>query len=315
MIRFLSINGYTVPVLTNVAMSPVYLERTPLHDMQLGKVWSGAFTIELAMRSYCPPLLLELLLQDYASRGYSLAVLEDNTEKPPFALKDWYDCVKMFDFFDPWDVQTYIIDILKTLNEDLADPLGWQRANPGEAADTWEQKIKILNHFNAIDQYENDLLVAILQALRAMERMSTIGNEVYGDQKLARWEIFCESVKPFLYTSELQSDLANSDPKKTRLHRFVMPREDVWNPWYNWHINHQSRSAWVLWCSTQGHDSKALENRVLQDVEGIWGDFKRHLVRDRGFWIKRFRARSDTLPRWFEVSYTEWLNSVESMPL
>jgi hypothetical protein len=287
MIRFFSDVGLSLPLTAFFSLSPAYIDRGPLDKLDLYAPWNN-HTIELALQSHCPPLLLEVLLKDYARRGYSLtSIIDDNDELIPSCRINLRTArVDMFSYRE-----TCISRVVKSLYSDLMNSTGWQEEYPGEVADIWEKKIGLFNRFRALSEPEKDLLLAILRSLRAIGRMPPASCH---NDKAARWSILCESVKPFLMTPALQAHdryRPTGDPAMTRRsHRFVIQSRDhweSWNPWREWYINRLYEQKWHEWCLEKNCDLGAF--RKYMSTGESYSDRLSH------------RARSRSLPLWYEV--------------
>ncbi|KAM0552635.1 hypothetical protein ACHAPJ_007732 [Fusarium lateritium] len=264
--------------------------------------------MDVAMRSHCPPYLLELVLQEYRIRNLKIRAWSQDC--PPGA-ESW---VGSYVTRGPalhrpeiWAQSSSLGALLWNLYSDLLDSsTGWMEKYPGEAADILEQKIKLLVKYRAIDIFEEGALRKILGALKGIATMaeSLGGLDEERDGKLC-WRMLCESLRPLVHhhmlTAHTRHELDTEHPR--RLHRFVI--EKLWNPWKVWHLAQlqkpQARAEmarhWIY-------------DRVFQKGDGTWTDM---------IWVKAESCSVDPsyvgheLPRWEEVSYDEFLATVEEL--
>ncbi|KAK2137848.1 hypothetical protein NOF04DRAFT_1135080, partial [Fusarium oxysporum II5] len=136
MTKMLHSHGYSLPFHMNFDS---YMSRS-WEDHGLVRSITGP--LDVALRSHCPPYLLELVLRDYMRRlvgfehdlGISLDLMDNSTS--------------------------------------------WAEVYRGEAADVFEQKIEILIDYQVLNQLEETMLRGIVEAMRSMttpKKASSIG--------------------------------------------------------------------------------------------------------------------------------------------
>ncbi|KAF4490201.1 hypothetical protein FAGAP_11021 [Fusarium agapanthi] len=250
-IKFLSSQGYPIPLRLNPERAPDYKAKSrqerasDCHCATCGPpgrhVWHET-TMTIALRSHCPPTVLEVLLQEYTKRGVFLTDLELDTWTAPPALKDWYDAQEPFFYHrpphEPWFIETDFALVITSLYVDLTEPVsGWEEEYQGQTADIWEAKMDLLLRYNAIDEHERSLFQGTLEALRQIARMTPGTDDTAVKQ---RWSVFRKAIRDYATAPELMStdwdedDWSESeDPEETRRpHRFYID-EDIMPSFWN----------------------------------------------------------------------------------
>ncbi|KAF5580246.1 hypothetical protein FPANT_9387 [Fusarium pseudoanthophilum] len=241
MIQFLSGQGLPIPLRVNPERAPGFRPeerqcKCPDCASLLHSGWLET-TMAIALRSHCPPMILEVLLQEYAKRGLFLTDLEPDTWAPPPAMKDWYDAQEPF-FPDkphhkPWFIETDFGIVVMCLYRDLMEPASdWEY--PGQVADIWEAKMKLLIRYSAIDEHELSFFKAILKTLREIAEMPKPRSD--GNY---RWHAFRNAVHDCASASELlgmswdTSDWFEARfPEETRRpHRFYIEEDNSGTSW------------------------------------------------------------------------------------
>ncbi|KAF5644948.1 hypothetical protein F52700_2430 [Fusarium sp. NRRL 52700] len=196
----------------------------------------------IALRSHCPPMVLEVLLQEYTKRGVFLTDLELDTWAAPPALKDWYDAQEPFfhhrQHHEPWFIEADYARVIVSLYTDLMEPVsGWEEEYQGQTADIWEAKMALLLRYSAIDEHERALFQGTLEALRQIARMNPGTGDAAARQ---RWSAFRKAIRDSATAPELMSTYLDEDdwsesedPEKTRRpHRFFID-EDIMPSFWN----------------------------------------------------------------------------------
>jgi hypothetical protein len=248
MIQFLSGQGLPIPLRVNPERAPGFREKERQEYKEVcvcarcGPPGHPAWhenTMEIALRSHCPPMILEILLQEYTKRGLFLTDLELNTWAPPPAMEDWYDAQESFfhgrPHHEPWFIETDFAMVVTCLYRDLMEPTSdWEEEYPGEAADIWEAKMKLLIRYSAIDEHELSLYQGILKALRDIAEMAKPTPATHESDGKYRWSAFRKAIRDSASAPELMSTNWDSSdwseeefPEETRRpHRFYID-EDI----------------------------------------------------------------------------------------
>ncbi|KAH7270862.1 uncharacterized protein BKA55DRAFT_701449 [Fusarium redolens] len=208
MIRFLSSQGISIPIRMNPDRAPAYAakqreqdELNPefvLGDLNMYFSWHET-TISIALRSHCPPIVLEVLLQEYTKRGVFMTDLELDIWTPPPALKDWYDAQEPL-YLDepddePWFIETDFAGVLSGLYADLMEPSsGWREDHQGQTVDIWEAEMGLLVRYGAIDKHERALFQGTLEALRKITRMVMSSPGTIDADGKERFIALCEGI-------------------------------------------------------------------------------------------------------------------------
>ncbi|KAF4448523.1 hypothetical protein F53441_8109 [Fusarium austroafricanum] len=317
-IRFLSNQGISIPLWVRPDRAPAWYRETRevdqfIPDFHISGLHVNAYhltTMEIAMRSHCPPALLEVLLQEYARRGCLFTSLELDTKAPPAALKDLYNAqIPLADTSLPWFFETPFENIIAGLYANLMESTGWEESYQGETVDIWARKTKLLMRFGALDEHEINLFLRVRRALKKIAELPYIPKSTSTNPSPAtrqteqdRWVILCDSVKRNFTKPELQSTLETwaepENPGKTRRpHRFVFSAD--WNPWMNFYMSRKKRDRWVKFsenCLGTFNDFMVFQSDLITDTE--WYD------------LVSF-SDSNALPLWHEVQYSIWANGLE----
>ncbi|KAF5663414.1 hypothetical protein FDENT_13138 [Fusarium denticulatum] len=132
MIQFLSGQGLPIPLRVNPLRAPGFGRKKLQEYKEVCKcchcgppgrpAWHET-TMTIALRSHCPPMILEVLLQEYTKRGLFLTDLELDTWAPPPAMNDWYDAQEPFfrrrRHHEPWFIETDFALVVTCLYHDL----------------------------------------------------------------------------------------------------------------------------------------------------------------------------------------------------
>ncbi|KAJ4248726.1 hypothetical protein NW762_012564 [Fusarium torreyae] len=281
-IRILRSYGYTLP--HDVNFDSFYRARYYLSTTDPNIIRKP---MDVAMRAYCPPHLLELVLQEYRIRNLKIRAWSQDC--PPEA-ESWVGSYVARDsaFYRPeiWAQSSSLGALLWNLYSDLLDSsTGWIEKHPGEAADILEQKIKLLVKYRAIDIFEEGALRKILGVLKDIATMA---------QSLGG----LDEERDAHTLHELDAE------RPRRLHRFVI--EKLWNPWKVWHeAQLQKPQARAKMARHWIHD-----HRPFQKGDGTWTDL---------IWVYAESRSVDPaylghhLPRWEEMSYDEFSAAVEEL--
>ncbi|RBQ65726.1 hypothetical protein FVER14953_09820 [Fusarium verticillioides] len=246
MIQFLSGHGLPIPLRVNPERAPGFREQERQCSCSdcgplLHSGWLET-TMAIALRSHCPPMILEVLLQEYAKRGLFLTDLELDTWAPPPAMEDWYDAQEPFfpgrPHHEPWFIETDFAIVVTCLYRDLMEPTSdWEY--PGQAADIWEAKMKLLIRYSAIDEHELSLFQGILKALRDIAEMPKPSPYTHESDGLYRWSAFRKAIQDSASAPELMntywgiSDWYEAEfPEETRRpHRFYIAEDTSMSFW------------------------------------------------------------------------------------
>lgn len=251
--------------------------------------------MEVALRSHCPPYLLELVLRDYMRRFVKFRV---SHVRPPPLMDRWAgDYGYVFQGADhvvkqPWWKSTNLLDTIWGLFLDLTDgSTGWAEQYRGEAADIFEQKIEILKEYRVADLDERKILRKIVKAMRSLTTpiKDSIAAVAHDREAQRCWEKLYSVFIPFTSTRELYIWDDEWDPvlgdAETRGHR---------HRYHSFIINR-------LWCVySMYHDYRLQNDQIRPTIELPWGNMGIK-KRDDGSWQDREWMRvveyEDVLPR------------------
>ncbi|KAI3585790.1 hypothetical protein IWW34DRAFT_814305 [Fusarium oxysporum f. sp. albedinis] len=167
MIQLFHSYGYSLPFHMNFAS---YLGR----GLEAIGVPSIPGSLDVALRSHCPPELLGLVLRDYLRP----LVKFDATSFAGFPLmKRWAGKYR------------------------FAEPIGFfgEPKYRGEAADLFEQKIKVLIKYQVLKQLEENMLRGIAESMRSMTTPTKASNIGVVDDRDSQccWETLYRAILPF----------------------------------------------------------------------------------------------------------------------
>ncbi|KAF5232663.1 hypothetical protein FANTH_12868 [Fusarium anthophilum] len=208
MIQMLHSHGYSLPYHMNFGS---FMNR---RGGDHGLVQSITGPLDVALRSHCPPYLLELVLRDYVRRLVGFDVIY---ELPPPLMQRWagkyrFDESKQLRFAGvvvetagkPWWKFTNVLHTVWGLFLDLMDnSTAWAEEYPGEAADVFEKKVDILTEYRVVDTLQDRILRGIVQAMRSMTTSKASSNGVVSDSDSQRcWETLYSAITPFSFIKE-----------------------------------------------------------------------------------------------------------------
>ncbi|KAF5687554.1 hypothetical protein FCIRC_2260 [Fusarium circinatum] len=309
MIELMSSYGFPNPTRSNALdgvvatdVSPFYHPACDWADTQPYPFVDGAITdtyftespLELALKSHIPPRLLELMLQEYASRGISLRTFYN--ECPEGLKKTCKGRRPGVD--DDWVGVTSIGTLVGTLHADLHSPSAtrWRASYHGEVADIFRQKLDIMVKYQTIDVLEKAVLESILGALDTITAQITAAGCVEPIQFMRSWVTLCQAVRPYCAGEyELMYNISRTIVRSGpgRVHEFVIDSE--WNPWYMWFVWFDAcrRRDLTIW-NIGGAEFRQNRHYWWQkhlgyEIKFIFGYFDRHQVQP-----------------WYEVDVVDW---------
>jgi hypothetical protein len=267
--------------------------------------------IDVALRSYCPMSFLELLLQEYQSRGANVTAVYNFC--PP-EVRSW---VGMWHYVLPhWRQSTNFGNVLWGLFLDIADPLtSWKESYQGEAADIFEKKMQLLIDYQLVELKEVKVLRRLVRVLRENPLNFDLIDEDHDGKEY--WEKLCATLGPLTKNGYfvrndllLGMDYTGLAPTRGRLHRFIIEAE--WNPWTVWHDykmqdpKHRANLSHP-WMKCYGWS-------LIRRRNGMWYDpgWYMRAEHDRGNGVKRYKH---SLPKWNLVNYDEFVAAVEGPSL
>ncbi|KAF5704836.1 hypothetical protein FMUND_12335 [Fusarium mundagurra] len=197
MIDLLQSHGYSLPFTMNMY---TYWRREKRNRRFPGLIMKP---MEVALRSHCPPCLLELVLRDYMRRFVKFKV---SHVRPPPLMDRWagyYSYVEQGAdrvVKQPWWKFTNLLDTVWGLFLDLTDESsGWAEEYSGEAADIFEQKIEILKEYRVADLDERKILRKIVKAMRSLTTpiKASISAAAHDREAQRCWETLYSVLIPF----------------------------------------------------------------------------------------------------------------------
>ncbi|KAG4295203.1 hypothetical protein FPRO06_01787 [Fusarium proliferatum] len=229
MIKLLQDHGYSLPFTMNMR-----LIRKPM---------------EVALRSHCPPYLLELVLRDYMCRFVKFRVIY---VRPPPLIDRWagdygyinqgaYHVVKQ-----RWWKSTNLLDTIWGLFLDLMDEsTNWEEQYCGEAADIFEQKIEILKEYRVADLGERKILRKIVTAIRSLTTpiKASIAAAAHDREAQRCWETLYNVLISFTSTRGLYVSDTDCMYHEYRLQNDLI-RPTIALPWGNMGIKKRDDGRW-----------------------------------------------------------------------
>ncbi|KAF5706072.1 hypothetical protein FMUND_11789 [Fusarium mundagurra] len=269
-------------------------EPYPFVNGAIAEMYLTEHPLDLALKSHIPPRLLELMLQEYASRDVSLLTFYD--ECPEGLKKTCRGKRPRLD--DDWVGVSSIGTLIGTLHADLHSPsvTRWRASYHGEVADIFRQKLDIMIQYEMIDVLEGALLKSILEALDTITAQITAAGRVEPMQFMRSWVTLCEAVGPYCageydFMYDVSHAIHRNGPG--RVHEFVIDTE--WNPWYMWFV-------WSDACRRRNLTKwKVGENYFYEDRHSWW---QKHHGYEIEFILGYFDR--DQVQPWYEVDVDEW---------
>ncbi|KAF5017008.1 hypothetical protein F66182_11132 [Fusarium sp. NRRL 66182] len=303
MIRFLSDRGFPVPLWVEFSR----YEELPILDSQdqiIPRRVQNTYVVNLALRSHCPSVLLEVVLEEFSRRNLPLTSLSKDTRVAPPELSDWKLAQPLL---DPqthqdqlWFMEIDLGDVIGNLYADLMGLGDWKEEHPGEAADIWKNKLDLLIRHDALSEKEHAIFTSILKALGKIAGMPVPTKETRNADDKIRWTTLCESVGLFASDPDLRPQYADwvepASPTSTRRPlRFVI--SDEWNPWKDWHSCQKAKKTWqdIFERYLAGPGSFSLSI----GIHNVWD----RLDDDSGL---------DQLPLWYESSCDQWMAAFDN---
>ncbi|KAF4966796.1 hypothetical protein FSARC_5559 [Fusarium sarcochroum] len=150
--------------------------------------------MQLAMRSCCPPFILQLLLEQ-------LDRLEIPLKSCPSPDAD----TRLSHYTRNYPrSNTCVDDIIEVFYDEFFDPLSWKAEYTGEIGDIFAAKIDLLNKHNSLTPDERDLLYAILTGLRKVEtKIQEKGSLNYEEDAVSVWYDLCMSISDIIKKGSL----------------------------------------------------------------------------------------------------------------
>ncbi|KAF5532123.1 hypothetical protein FMEXI_12601 [Fusarium mexicanum] len=325
MIKLIQSYGYSLPFAMNLDTYWHLDERERLSPGLIRK------PLDEALRSHCPPYLLEVIMQDYIRRRVDFS---STHVVPPAFMESWagkhkfaYEYTSDSEVFiqdQQWWKFTNLLETTWGIFLDLVDPsTNWAEQYRGEASDILEQKIKILAKYGILNEIEEEMLGSIVEAMRSMTtptKTSSITGVTDWDAQCC-WDTFVKTLRPFTAIWEVHTvdnwtaGEADADTwgDAHRYHRFIIDRE--WDPYQMYH-NYQLQNDQIRptinrpWGSrgiAKGNDGRWVDRewtRVVRlqyllpsQVKWLEGTCINHPVRTIDHW---------RLPKWdLGLSYGE----------
>ncbi|UPK99148.1 hypothetical protein LCI18_010083 [Fusarium solani-melongenae] len=185
--------------------------------------YDSPFLVTTLMRSACPPSLLEAFLKQLKRQGVKLTCPRDSCP-PQFKYSELID--DHDGDFDPAPtILTQVWELVAELYNDLFDPQRWKPVYIGEVGDIWEEKVRLLDEYEGINDVERLLLGSILSALRKIEaRAQASGGLDIGRDAKTCWYELSMTFESFFDDDQLLDSLYWNP--EDRMHRFAL--------WVSW---------------------------------------------------------------------------------
>ncbi|CEI65555.1 hypothetical protein FVEN_g8816 [Fusarium venenatum] len=279
MIDMLLHHGYLIPYNLNV------------YETHRGSDSDDIYTpMNAAMKPQCPPRFLGVLLELYKRHdGHNQRRGDDGHNRTlngcPESMASWvgWSLVdeQSFHFVHrKWKHRPNLGALARNLFLAVLDTTqDWKEAYNGEIADIFEEKIKLLEKYNFIDDTETQALQGILEALQCIAAMA----ESLGGLDRARdgkkcWQLICDPLRLVFY------DLVDDYDSPPRVHHFEF--EYSWHPWIMFYeeeyLQQRDISAeqypypWIkkgsLW---KQKDGKVIDENFISMTRGLrwWYEF------------------------------------------
>ncbi|PNP77807.1 hypothetical protein FNYG_08888 [Fusarium nygamai] len=307
MIELLSSHGFPNPTRADALAGSIAMDSKPYHhsamtwmtkphypfcDRTMRAKYFVCSPLDLPLRPYIPPRLLELMLKEYASRGIKL---RDSYNRCPDGLEKTARGNLRNDCY--WDHHGLVNCLVGDLHVALHSPslTHWKESWHGEVADDFRQKVNIMVKYQMIDEEEEALMRSLLRALDSITAEITGAGGLRAEHFKTSWIKLCDAVRPFLSDEyDLFYDASVSRPPgPRRVHKFIIG--DWWNPWEEYFVQ---SDAWKrLKLTKEALGDEEFSSRTQQCWESHY-DFEREFL--NGFFTYL------DMPEWYEVDYEEW---------
>ncbi|KAM0559304.1 hypothetical protein ACHAPJ_004323 [Fusarium lateritium] len=251
--------------------------------------------MDLAFKSHVPPCLLDLMLSEYDDRDLKLTNWYANVPSKLFDLAKESDYDGTFNFC--WVEVSYIDRLLGTLHADLHNAsTKWTETYPGEVADIFEEKMKLMIKHQAVDTSEQALLKSIHKALCDITAVGIEAGGLGDAHFKLSWEKLCNAVRPFAIDTNLALN-PSTQPGKAgpgRIHKFAI--DVTWNPWWSWFLREDATNRYQMM-------EAAGTARAKREVSSRKWERKDEYF---DYFLKPFVRKVDELPDWHSLNLDDW---------
>jgi hypothetical protein len=256
--------------------------------------------LDLALKSHVMPSLLNLMLEEYETRG--LRLRDWHSQCPP-SLVQSASRQTAINSSICWVEISYIDTLVGTLHADLHnETTKWSESYSGEVADIFRAKLDIMIKHEMIDNAEHALLGSIGAALYRIAARGRAAGGLGDEHFKMSWEMLCDAVRPFVQDHNLVQNpqAAPVGHGPGRIHRFAI--NSGWNPWKQWLLRRDARLR---------HRAMLASGTIRRvPTMRVWeSDFEYHYA----FLLPY--ANYTQVPAWHTLSLDEWIASVQNANL
>ena len=231
--------------------------------------------LDIAMRSYCPPHFLELLLEQYKQYGASVKYWREGC---PESMTTWVSHERYVDadwfterVLQRWAQKSCLGDLagqlfydLMLMREDLRDQYY------GEVSDVFEEKVKLLIKYEFVDETEQRALVGVVEALRDITLMADRSGDLDIDRDgKACWTRLFDALRLSAADANIASGRRTLEGPQ-RIHRFIF--DETRNPWSSYY---KMTLRTVKHCNELSHPwlkEQGLREQLGRFQDPIWGE-------------------------------------------
>lgn len=289
MIQMLSSHGFPTPTRFDSLAQGSFIRnidgKSPWFSQMICKPkYRSSSPLGVAMNSHVSPSVLELILNEHASRGLKLR--EWHKVCPP-SLAKLAGADNCRDDFKIWVEVTYIDELLGKLHADLHSKwTNWEESYFGEIADIFHEKLKLMIKYEMIDYSEEALLKSIEHALYDIAQEGMLAGRYDRELFKRSWEMLGEAVMPFATDVLLviDSDAEIDFVGPGRIHRYAISSQ--WNPWKDWFLREYATESY------NPEDTSSID-------PGTWRSAERY----QNYIMARLLHK---LPDWHTMSLDDW---------
>jgi hypothetical protein len=299
MIRMLSRNGYLNPTRRDSVGGWMYINHVAWFKGTMRDYYTES-PLDLALKSHVMPSLLNLMLEEYETRG--LRLRDWHSQCPP-SLVQSASRQTAINSSICWVEISYIDTLVGTLHADLHnETTKWSESYSGEVADIFRAKLDIMIKHEMIDNAEHALLGSIGAALYRIAARGRAAGGLGDEHFKMSWEMLCDAVRPFVQDHNLVQNpqAAPVGHGPGRIHRFAI--NSGWNPWKQWLLRRDARLR---------HRAMLASGTIRRvPTMRVWeSDFEYHYA----FLLPY--ANYTQVPAWHTLSLDEWIASVQNANL
>lgn len=235
--------------------------------------------LDIALRSYCPPHFLELLLVQYKQFDANVKTWRDDC---PESMITWVGHGRYMDYdwlterlLQHWAQMSCLMELAAYLFSDLI--LMRQKCKDkfyGDISDVFEEKVKLLIKYEFVDKTEQRALVAIVEALRDITSIIDPSRDLDIDRDGKRcWTRLFNALRLSAADENIASLTYTPEGEPRRIHRFILDKTlNPWSVYYEMTLENQTywNELSYPWLKEQGFP---VWDEVVSESSFEWHEF------------------------------------------